>query len=87
MDFIFCSGTIQLVSMDASQSLRTSSVPFYGGIQMSSNRDDIQGYSEEFDPKLGEDLKCPICLLGLREAVQTVQGHRFCRSCLAKSIR
>lgn len=71
------SDTIQLVSMDASQS-----VPFH----LSSNGDDI-GYSEEFDPKLGADLICPICLFGLREPVQNHLGFRFCRSCLSKSVR
>lgn len=68
--------------MDASQS-----VPFHIGILMSSNGDDIGGYSEEFDPKLKADLVCPICLFGLREPVQNHLGVRFCRSCLSKSVR
>ncbi|KAK9971976.1 hypothetical protein ABG768_025312 [Culter alburnus] len=48
---------------------------------------DQQGYDVEFDPPLESKYECPICLMGLRSAVQTPCGHRFCNSCIRKSIR
>lgn len=48
---------------------------------------DQQGYDVEFDPPLESKYECPICLMGLRSAVQTPCGHRFCHSCIKKSIR
>ena len=48
---------------------------------------EIKGYDEYFDPRLENEYKCPICSLGLREAVQTLCGHRFCRGCILRSIR
>ena len=46
-----------------------------------------EGYDEFFDPPLESKYECPICLLGLREPVQTSCGHRFCRGCILRSIR
>ena len=46
-----------------------------------------EGYDEYFDPPLESKYECPICLLGLREPVQTICGHRFCRGCIVRSIR
>ena len=46
-----------------------------------------EGYDEYFDPPLEGKYECPICLLGLREPVQTSCGHRFCRGCIVRSIR
>ena len=46
-----------------------------------------EGYDEYFDPPLEIKYECPICLLGLREPVQTICGHRFCRGCILRSIR
>ena len=45
------------------------------------------GYDEFFDPPLESKYECPICLLGLREPVQTSCGHRFCKGCILRSIR
>ena len=46
-----------------------------------------KGYDEYFDPPLGNKYECSVCLLGLREPVQTPCGHRFCRGCILRSIR
>ncbi|XP_020783104.1 TNF receptor-associated factor 6 isoform X2 [Boleophthalmus pectinirostris] len=46
-----------------------------------------QGYDVEFDPPLESKYECPICLMALRNAVQTPCGHRFCKNCIEKSIR
>lgn len=53
----------------------------------SSFMEEIQGYDVEFDPPLESKYECPICLMALREAVQTPCGHRFCKACIIKSIR
>ncbi|KAI4878083.1 hypothetical protein NFI96_007471 [Prochilodus magdalenae] len=53
----------------------------------SSLQPDQQGYDVDFDPPLESKYECPICLMGLRSAVQTPCGHRFCKSCIKKSIR
>ncbi|MEQ2184803.1 hypothetical protein GOODEAATRI_011887, partial [Goodea atripinnis] len=45
------------------------------------------GYDVEFDPPLESKYECPICLMALRNAIQTRCGHRFCKSCIEKSIR
>ncbi|XP_053721885.1 TNF receptor-associated factor 6 [Synchiropus splendidus] len=46
-----------------------------------------QGYDVEFDPPLERKYECPICLMALRNAIQTPCGHRFCKNCIKKSIR
>lgn len=46
-----------------------------------------QGYDVEFDPPLESKYECPICLMALRNAIQTPCGHRFCKICIEKSIR
>ena len=64
------------------------------GIQESSSSrrespstDRFEGYDEDFDPPLEKKYECPICLLGLREPVQTNCGHRFCIACILSSMR
>ncbi|KAK0145618.1 TNF receptor-associated factor 6 [Merluccius polli] len=46
-----------------------------------------QGYDVEFDPPLESKYECPVCLMALRNAIQTPCGHRFCKHCIEKSIR
>lgn len=47
----------------------------------------VQGYDVEFDPPLESKYECPICLMALKNAIQTPCGHRFCKNCIEKSIR
>ncbi|XP_060118105.1 TNF receptor-associated factor 6 [Heteronotia binoei] len=58
-----------------------------GGTLSNSLIEETQGYDVEFDPPLESKYECPICLMALREAVQTRCGHRFCKACIVKSIR
>ncbi|XP_043938763.1 TNF receptor-associated factor 6 [Protopterus annectens] len=58
-----------------------------GSFCHSSSLEETQGYDVEFDPPLESKYECPICLMALREAVQTPCGHRFCKGCILKSIR
>jgi len=41
------------------------------------------GYDFQFLNPLDSRYECPICLLCQRDPVQTVCGHRFCKSCIA----
>ena len=52
-----------------------------------SDSSSSEGYDEYFDPLLESKYECSICLLGLREPVQTTCGHRFCKGCILRSIR
>ncbi|XP_015777805.1 PREDICTED: TNF receptor-associated factor 6-like isoform X11 [Acropora digitifera] len=78
---------------DSSSFLRVTStnpVILFGRIEPPSRfpeRLQSEGYNEYFDPPLENKYECPICLLGLREPVQTLCGHRFCRGCILRSIR
>ena len=47
----------------------------------------LEGYDYIFEPSLETKYECPICLMCLREPVQTECGHRFCRSCITRSLR
>ena len=46
-----------------------------------------EGYDLEFVPVADPRYECPICLLILRNPVQTECGHRFCKACILKWFR
>lgn len=46
----------------------------------------VGGFDFVFVRELSEDQKCHICLVAMRNPVQTSSVHRFCESCLLKSI-
>ena len=46
------------------------------------------GYEYEFVDEVSPSQRCPVCLLAMRDAVQTSAcGHRFCRDCLHGILR
>lgn len=46
------------------------------------------GYEYEFVDNVSDSQKCPVCLLPMRDAVQTSEcGHRFCKDCLLRILR
>ena len=46
----------------------------------------IDGFDEIFDPAVSADYECPVCMLVLRNPVQTQCGHRFCATCIKRHI-
>ena len=46
----------------------------------------IDGFDEIFDPTVSTDYECPVCMLVLRNPVQTQCGHRFCAACIKRHI-
>ena len=46
-----------------------------------------EGYEYEFCPPADSKYMCPVCLMVLREPVQTDCGHRFCKACIQRWIR
>ena len=57
----------------------------------SENDDDFSESGEEDDQESSEpglsSHNCGVCLLPMKDAVQTKCGHRFCGVCLKRSIR
>lgn len=46
------------------------------------------GYDYEFVDKVSDSQTCPVCLLPMKDAVQTTEcGHRFCNDCLHGILR
>ncbi|XP_011671902.2 TNF receptor-associated factor 6-A [Strongylocentrotus purpuratus] len=45
------------------------------------------GYDYHFEPTLDPKYECPICLMCLRDPVQTECGHRFCSDCIKRCLR
>ena len=50
------------------------------------NVERIDGYDEIFDPPVSTDYECPVCMLVLRNPVQTQCGHRFCAACIKRHM-
>ncbi|XP_078367929.1 TNF receptor-associated factor 4-like isoform X2 [Oculina patagonica] len=52
------------------------------------NQPHFGGYDYEFVDEVLDSQKCPLCLLPMRDAVQTSEcGHRFCNDCLQRTLR
>ena len=44
-------------------------------------------YDFSFVDQLSPGQTCPICLVAMRNPVQTICGHRFCEDCLLGTFR
>jgi TNF receptor-associated factor 6 len=42
------------------------------------------GYDACFLESVDKDLECPVCLLALRDPMQTSCGHLMCKTCMDK---
>eukprot|EP00730_Choanoeca_flexa_P016273 TRINITY_DN7656_c0_g1_i2.p1 TRINITY_DN7656_c0_g1~~TRINITY_DN7656_c0_g1_i2.p1 ORF type:complete len:503 (+),score=84.57 TRINITY_DN7656_c0_g1_i2:84-1592(+) len=53
-----------------------------------SKNNNSGGYDDEiFVNEVQQLLRCPICYLAMRDAVQCPQQHAFCQSCIDRSMR
>ena len=50
------------------------------------NVERLDGHDEVFDPAVSADYECPICMMVLRNPVQTTCGHRFCGGCITRHV-
>ncbi|XP_075693160.1 TNF receptor-associated factor 6 [Rhinoderma darwinii] len=82
-----CGAMAGACALNAKEDVTSPSVETPGGTPTSLLMEEMQGYDVEFDPPLENKYECPICLMALREPLQTPCGHRFCRACIIKSIR
>ncbi|KAM3918176.1 TNF receptor-associated factor 6 [Leptodactylus fuscus] len=82
-----CGAMASVCSVNAKEDVTSPSVETPGGTPSSLGIEETQGYDVEFDPPLESKYECPICLMALREPLQTPCGHRFCKACILKSIR
>ena len=90
-----------LFDLDSSESSFSDEEDFEDGFvidfiddndDQTSDEEDTQprfgGYECEFVDEVSDSQKCPVCLLPMRDAVQTVEcGHRFCKDCLQRILR
>ncbi len=57
-----------------------------GNGNSAENVERIFGYDEVFDPPASRDHECPICIMVLRNPVQTPCGYRVCAACINRQI-
>ena len=78
-------------------------LPLYSGFRSNSrNNQDVAinkmaegggvpqlgGYHYEFVDEVPDKLKCPVCLLTLKDPMQIAKcGHRFCQLCIDRILR
>lgn len=75
---------------ESEEDFELDAIDLYGG--EGGEREEIQprfgGYEYEFVDEVSDSQKCPVCLLPMRDAVQTSEcGHRFCNDCLNGILR
>lgn len=81
------SGMPNSITGPSTMSMAPGSLGPTSGDPYSMMVDAQEGYDFVFEPKLEIKYECPICLMCLREPVQTECGHRFCRNCITRSLR
>ncbi|XP_056383856.1 TNF receptor-associated factor 6 [Hyla sarda] len=82
-----CGAMAGACALNTKEDVTSPSMETPGGTPSSLGLEEMQGYDVDFDPPLESKYECPICLMALREPLQTPCGHRFCKACILKSIR
>ncbi|XP_063802356.1 TNF receptor-associated factor 6 [Pseudophryne corroboree] len=82
-----CGAMASACCMTTKDDITSPTVETPSGNPSSLFMEDMQGYDVDFDPVLESKYECPICLMALREPLQTPCGHRFCKACILKSLR